>query len=89
MGYSVADVDKLVNKESGLLGVSGLSNDCRALETAMLEDNNEQAKLALTVFCYKIAKSIASYSASLTQLDGLIFTGGIGENFILGTHTNH
>jgi acetate kinase len=46
----------------------------------MLVDNNKQAKLALTVFCYRIAKSIASYSASLTQLDGLIFTGGIGEN---------
>lgn len=80
LGYSIADVDKLVNKESGLLGVSGLSNDCRTLEGAMLEDNNVQATLALTVFCYRIAKSIASYSASLTQLDGLIFTGGIGEN---------
>lgn len=80
LGYAINDVDKLVNKESGLLGVSGLSNDCRTLENAMLADNNEQAKLALTVFCYRIAKSIASYSASLTQLDGLIFTGGIGEN---------
>jgi len=80
LGYSIADVDKLVNKESGLLGVSELSNDCRTLEDAMLEDNNKQATLALTVFCYRIAKSIASYSASLTQLDGLIFTGGIGEN---------
>lgn len=80
LGYSMADVDKLVNKESGLLGISELSNDCRTLEDAMLEDNNAQATLALTVFCYRIAKSIASYSASLTQLDGLIFTGGIGEN---------
>lgn len=80
LGYSIADVDKLVNKKSGLLGVSELSNDCRSLESAMLEENNVQAKLALTVFCYRIAKSIASYSASLTQLDGLIFTGGIGEN---------
>ncbi len=80
LGYSITDVDNLVNKKSGLLGVSGISNDCRALETAMLEDNNSQAKLALTVFCYRIAKSIASYSASLTSLDGLIFTGGIGEN---------
>ena len=80
LGYSVADVDKLVNKQSGLLGVSEISNDCRTLEDAMLDDNNEQATLALTVFCYRIAKSIASYSASLTQLDGLIFTGGIGEN---------
>ncbi len=80
LGYSIAEVDKLVNKESGLLGVSQLSNDCRTLEAAMLEKNNSQAKLALTVFCYRIAKSIASYSASLTALDGLIFTGGIGEN---------
>lgn len=80
LGYSIADVDKLVNKESGLLGVSGLSNDCRTLENAMQNDNHAQATLALTVFCYRIAKTIASYSASLTQLDGLIFTGGIGEN---------
>ncbi|TWX67793.1 acetate kinase [Colwellia demingiae] len=80
LGYSIADVDKLVNKESGLLGVSGLSNDGRTLENAMLEDNHAQATLALTIFCYRIAKTIASYSASLTQLDGLIFTGGIGEN---------
>ena len=44
------------------------------------ETIKKQATLALTVFCYRIAKSIASYSASLTSLDGLIFTGGIGEN---------
>lgn len=80
LGYSIAEVDKLVNKESGLLGISGLSNDGRTLEDAMLKDNHPQATLALTVFCYRIAKTIASYSASLTQLDGLIFTGGIGEN---------
>ncbi len=80
LGYSIADVDKLVNEQSGLLGVSQLSNDCRRLESAMREKNNPQAKLALTVFCYRIAKSIASYSACLTSLDGLIFTGGIGEN---------
>lgn len=80
LGYSSEQLDKLINKESGLLGLSQLSNDCRTLEQAMLEDNNAQAKLALEVFCYRIAKSIASFSASLTDLDGLIFTGGIGEN---------
>lgn len=80
LGYSIADVDKLLNKQSGLLGVSQLSNDCRALEEAMLEKQNLQAKLALDVFCYRIAKTIAGFSASLTRLDGLIFTGGIGEN---------
>lgn len=82
-GYSLEQIDTLFNKKSGLLGLSQLSNDCRTLESAMLDTNNsnsEQAKLALTVFCYRIAKNIASYSASLTDLDGLIFTGGIGEN---------
>ncbi len=83
LGYTIDQVDTLLNKKSGLLGVSQLSNDCRTLEAAMLDlthKQSTQAKLALTVFCYRIAKSIASYSASLTQLDGLIFTGGIGEN---------
>lgn len=82
-GYTIEQVDTLLNKQSGLLGLSTLSNDCRTLEMAMLDENNPnsaQAKLALSVFCYRIAKSIASFSASLTSLDGLIFTGGIGEN---------
>lgn len=83
LGFSIEQVDHLLNKKSGLLGLSELSNDCRTLETTMLDRNHHQtaqAKLALTVFCYRIAKSIASFSASLTELDGLIFTGGIGEN---------
>jgi len=83
LGFSLEQVDTLLNKKSGLLGLSDLSNDCRTLEKAMLDKNHPQsaqAKLALTVFCYRIAKSIASFSASLTELDGLIFTGGIGEN---------
>ncbi len=83
LSYSIEQIDTLLNKQSGLLGLSTLSNDCRTLEAAMFDDNHSksaQAKIALTVFCYRIAKSIASFSASLTQLDGLIFTGGIGEN---------
>lgn len=80
LNYSVEEVDTLLNKKSGLLGVSQLSNDCRTIESAYLEDNNPQAALALDVFCYRIAKSIASFTASLTELDGIIFTGGIGEN---------
>jgi acetate kinase len=82
-GYSIEQVDELLNKESGLLGVSGISNDCREIEEAWLNDNNRRAKLALDVFCYRIAKSIGSFSASLQTLDGLIFTGGIGENSTL------
>ncbi|QOL25170.1 acetate kinase [Thalassotalea sp. LPB0316] len=80
LGYSHQQVNDLLNKDSGLLGLSKLSNDCRAIEEAILNDNNQQAKLALDIFCYRIAKQIAAYTASLTSLDGIIFTGGIGEN---------
>ena len=80
LNYSVNDVENMLNKESGLLGVSGISNDCRAIETAYIEHHNPQAALALDVFCYRAAKAIASYTASLNTLDGIIFTGGIGEN---------
>jgi len=83
LNYSLSDVNQLLNKKSGLLGLSQLSNDCRTLEQTALASNDSKsrlAKLALDVFCYQIAKSIASFSASLTALDCLIFTGGIGEN---------
>lgn len=79
LGYTQEQVNDLLNKESGLLGLSQLSNDCRLLEEAMF-DGNEQAKLALDIFCYRIAKQIAAYAASLSTLDAIIFTGGIGEN---------
>lgn len=80
LNYSVDEVNTLLNKQSGLLGVSGLSNDCRTIESAVMDEEHSQATLALDVFCYRIAKSIASFTASLTELDGIIFTGGIGEN---------
>lgn len=80
LDYSIDEVNELLNKQSGLLGVSGLSNDCRTIESAVTDNKHTQATLALDVFCYRIAKSIASFTASLTALDGIIFTGGIGEN---------
>ncbi|WP_448211498.1 acetate kinase [Colwellia sp. MEBiC06753] len=80
LDYPVEAVEKLLNNQSGLLGVSGISNDCRTLEQAALEDNNQDAQLALDVFCLSIAKAIAAMAASLTQLTGVVFTGGIGEN---------
>lgn len=83
LGYTIDDVERTLIKESGLLGVSQYSNDCRSLEEAMNNPQHphcKQAALAMNIFCYKIAKYIASYSACLSQLDGLIFTGGIGEN---------
>ncbi len=80
LGYSVDDVNRILNKESGLLGISGMSNDCRTIEDAVVNDNDERANLTMDIFCYRIAKTIASYTAALTHLDGIIFTGGIGEN---------
>ncbi|OUL58895.1 acetate kinase [Pseudoalteromonas ulvae] len=79
LGYSAVKIDTLLNKQSGLLGLSKLSNDCRTIEDAHLA-GNAQASLALEVFCYRLAKQIAAYVVPLGTLDGLIFTGGIGEN---------
>ncbi len=79
LGWSLERIETLLNKESGLLGLSGLSNDMRSLEQAAA-DGHAGARLAIEVFCYRLAKSLAAMSCALPQLDGLIFTGGIGEN---------
>ncbi|MDP2560221.1 acetate kinase [Psychrobium sp. 1_MG-2023] len=79
LGYQQAQVNQLLNKESGLLGLSQLSNDCRVLEEEA-EQGHEGARLALDIFCYRLAKYIASYTVPLGQLDAVVFTGGIGEN---------
>ena len=82
LGWSLERIDALLNKESGLLGLSGLSNDMRTLEQAR-EQGHAGATLAIEVFCYRLAKSLAAMSCALQRLDGLIFTGGIGENSAL------
>ena len=80
LGWDIYKIDKMLNKESGLLGLSdNLSNDMRTLIEAS-EKGNEDATLAIEVFCYRLAKSLAALSCGLPRLDGLIFTGGIGEN---------
>lgn len=79
LGWSLERIDALLNKESGLLGLSGLSNDMRTLEQARAQ-GHAGATLAIEVFCYRLAKSLAAMSCALQRLDGLIFTGGIGEN---------
>lgn len=79
LGWSLERIDRLLNRESGLLGLSGLSNDMRSLEQARAQ-GHAGATLAIEVFCYRLAKSLAAMSCALPQLDGLIFTGGIGEN---------
>ncbi|WP_286272687.1 acetate/propionate family kinase [Thalassotalea hakodatensis] len=79
LGYTLDQVNTLLNKESGLKGISMLSNDCRTLEEAA-EQGHDLAKLALDMFCYRAAKMIASFSVCFSQLDSIVFTGGIGEN---------
>lgn len=79
LGWSLEKIDSMLNKDSGLLGLSGLSNDMRSLEQAR-EQGHAGATLAIEVFCYRLAKSLAAMSCALPRLDGLIFTGGIGEN---------
>ncbi len=76
---SNADANALINKKSGLLGISGVSSDMRDIEKAANEGNH-QAAMALEVFAYRVKKYIGSYMAALNGLDLLIFTGGIGEN---------
>ncbi|HBG44759.1 MAG TPA: acetate kinase [Firmicutes bacterium] len=72
-------VQKILNKQSGVLGVSGLSNDFRDLEVAA-EEGNERAALALTIFANGLRKYIAAYAAVMNGVDAIIFTAGIGEN---------
>ena len=68
-----------LNQRSGLLGLSGLSNDLRQLTTAA-NDGHHGAQLAIAVFCHRLAKAIAGLATSLDRLDALVFTGGIGEH---------
>lgn len=76
---NVTGVNNLINKKSGVAGISGLSSDMRDLEVAAAE-GNEKALLALNMYAYKVRKFIGSYYAVLNGLDLLIFTGGVGEN---------
>ena len=78
-GQTLEDLERVVNKESGLLGLSGLSSDLRTLEKAWHE-GHERARLAIETFVHRIARHIAGHAASLDRLDGVVFTGGIGEN---------
>lgn len=75
----ISNVETMLNKHSGLLGLSEISNDCRTLEEAA-EQGSEDAKLALYIFCYRLAKYIGSYLVVAGPIDALVFTGGIGEN---------
>ena len=79
LGYSVEQINNMLTKESGLLGLTEVTSDCR-----FVEDNygaKEEATRAMDVFCHRLAKYVAGYTASLDgRLDAIVFTGGIGEN---------
>ncbi|RTR39888.1 acetate kinase [Shewanella canadensis] len=79
LGYTLDEVNHLLNNQSGLLGISELTNDCRGIEEGV-QRGHKGASLALEIFCYRLAKYIASYTVPLRRLDALVFTGGIGEN---------
>ncbi|QUM90197.1 acetate kinase [Moritella sp. 36] len=77
--YTLAEVNSMLNNESGLLGVSEISSDCRAIEDGYAE-KQAGAVRAMELSCYRLAKYIASYAAALGRIDAIVFTGGIGEN---------
>lgn len=79
LGLDLAGVIEQLNTRSGLLGLSGISNDMRSLERAA-EAGSDAAALAIEVFCYRLAKSIAALAVALERLDAVVFTGGIGEH---------
>lgn len=79
MKLSFSEVDHLLNKKSGMLGVSGISSDMRDLEEAA-EKGNKRAILALSMYAYMVKKYIGAYAAAMEGLDVLVFTAGIGEN---------
>jgi acetate kinase len=79
LGKSADEITDILNKRSGLLGVSGLSNDMRTLHEAAVA-GNERAALSIDMFCYRVAKAIAALAVSTGRVDAIVFTGGIGEN---------
>jgi len=79
LGKSLEQVEHMLNKESGLLGISGISSDLRDVEREYAR-GNDRARLALEVYAYHIRKYIGAYAVALGKVDALIFTGGVGEN---------
>jgi acetate kinase len=80
-GLAVDEIDRILNKRSGLLGLSGKSNDVREL-SRLANDGDADAATALDVFAYRIRKYIGAYLAVLGRVDAVVFTAGIGENYV-------
>ena len=79
-GLSLAEVEGLLNKQSGILGISGLTNDMRELLAEAEEHDDRRARLAIDIFCYRARKYVGAYLAAMGGADGVVFAGGIGEN---------
>jgi acetate kinase len=77
---TLTQVENLLNEKSGLLGISGLSNDMRLLQARAQDEDDPRAKLAIEIFCYRARKYIGAYLAAMGGADAIVFTGGIGEN---------
>lgn len=78
-GYNAKKISDILNKQSGLLGISGVSSDMREVEAAA-DGGNDRAKLAISMFVYRVRKYIGAYIAAMNGIDAIVFTGGIGEN---------
>jgi acetate kinase len=99
-GFDFHDLHNILNKKSGLLGLSRVSSDLRDIEAAA-EKGDDNAQEALETYAYRIRKYIGAYAANLIKLDGIVFTGGIGQNAVkmrericsrlenIGIHINH
>jgi acetate kinase len=79
-GLSLHEVETMLNKQSGLLGISGLTHDMRVLQDEVREHDDRRAKLAIDIFCYRARKYIGAFLAAMGGADAIVFTGGIGEN---------
>ena len=79
-GLNADEVTDLLNKKSGVLGISGISSDFRDIEDAAYKENIHRAKLALNIFHYKVRTTIGAYAAAMGGVDAIVFTAGVGEN---------
>lgn len=79
-GLSASEVDALLNTQSGLLGISGLTNDMRELQAELADHDDRRVRLAIDIFCYRARKYIGAFLAAMGGADAIVFTGGIGEN---------
>jgi acetate kinase len=79
-GMSLTEMDAMLNKQSGLLGISGLTADMRDLLAEERENGDRRARLAIELFCYRVRKYLGAYLAAMNGADAIVFAGGIGEN---------